>query len=200
MTSESSIDNRQSTILPGLPHLLRPGLDIVFIGYNPGLESARVGHYYAFRGNVFWKQLNESGLVARRVSHVDDALLADEAAIGFTDLCCRPTARAGELTRAEIVEGALRLHGELLDYRPRFAVFSGRGIYQAFGRHALRLAATDLAARPYGAQLERIAAGPGAASTPFVIPSSSGLASKWHRERLEWLRQLAAILRAPAGP
>ena len=111
---------------PGLPHLLRPGLDVVFIGYNPGLESARVGHYYAFRGNVFWKQLNESGLIGRALSHLDDVLLPVEAAIGFTDLCSRPTARAGELTRAEIVAGAQRLHRELSEYRPRFAVFSGR--------------------------------------------------------------------------
>jgi G:T/U-mismatch repair DNA glycosylase len=44
----------------------------------------------------------------------------------------------------------------------------------------------ELAGRPYGEQSERIGE-----TTPWVIPSSSGLASKWHRERLEWLYRLA---------
>lgn len=180
-----------SEALPSLPHYVRPGLRLVFIGYNPGLESARQGHYYAFRGNVFWRQLNESGLVARSVAHVDDALLMDEAAIGFTDLCCRPTARASELTPAELTEGANRLRNELLENQPAYAVFSGRGIYQHFGRLALGLTTKDLAARPNGAQPERIGA-----TTPFVIPSSSGLASKWHADRLALLRDLATLLAA----
>jgi TDG/mug DNA glycosylase family protein len=181
--------------------LLRPGLRLVFIGYNPGLESARQGHYYAFPGNVFWKQLNASGLVPRPVGPGDDRLLPAEAGIGFTDLCRRPTLRAGELTAAELREGALRLHAELLEHRPQVAVFSGRGIYQLFGRHALGLAARELAARPYGFQPETIGAGhphdfptPGAdevgVTRCYVVPSSSGLASRWHLQRLSSLREL----------
>lgn len=174
---------------PTLPHLLRPGLRVLFIGYNPAIFSAAAGHYYARPGNVFWRQLSASGLAGRMVGPEDDALLPEEAGIGFTDLCCRPTVRAGELDAAEIVEGALRLHGELLEYQPRIAVFSGRGIYQMFGRHALGLALRDLATRDYGEQPERIGA-----TVPWVIPSSSGLASKWHRERQALLHQLAAAL------
>ncbi|MCZ2108239.1 MAG: hypothetical protein LC118_01490, partial [Dehalococcoidia bacterium] len=64
-----------------------------------------------------------------------------------------------------------------------------RGIYQLFGRHALGMAARDLARREYGIQPERIGA-----TIPFVIPSSSGLASKWHRERLEWLEELRRLV------
>ncbi|MCE7927789.1 MAG: mismatch-specific DNA-glycosylase [Dehalococcoidia bacterium] len=172
-----------------LPHYLRPGLRLVFVGYNPAIFSAQAGHYYARPGNVFWRQLNASGLVHRDVGANDDAILMEEAGIGFVDLCCRPTVRAGELTRAEIVDGAQRLHGELLQSQPRIVVFSGRGIYQHFGRHALQIPSRILADRPYGEQPERIGA-----SVPWVIPSSSGLASRWHRERLDLLRQLAALL------
>ena len=175
-----------------LAHYLRPGLRIVFIGYNPAIFSAEAGHYYARPGNMFWRQLSASGLAGRPVGPADDALLMDEAGIGFTDLCCRPTVRAGELLRAEIIEGARRLHRELLANQPRIALFSGRGIYQHFGRHALGLPSKDLAARQYGEQPERIGA-----TIPWVIPSSSGLASKWHRERLELLRNLAGALASP---
>lgn len=176
-----------------LPHLLRPGLRLVFIGYNPGIESARAGHYYAFRGNVFWSQLSASGLAGRAVCHLDDALLQDEAGIGFTDLCERPTVRAGELTAAERRTGAARLLAEILAAQPRVAVFSGRGIYEHFGRFALGLPPAAFRSRPYGAQPERIGA-----TEPWVIPSSSGLASKWHRERLDWLVRLRDYLQGIA--
>jgi TDG/mug DNA glycosylase family protein len=46
-----------------LPDYLRPGLKLVFVGFNPGERSARIGHYYAGRGNQFWNFLYESGLV-----------------------------------------------------------------------------------------------------------------------------------------
>ncbi len=176
---------------PGLTlqHYLRPGLRIVFIGYNPAIFSAEAGHYYARPGNMFWRQLSASGLAGREAGPEDDGLLMDEAGIGFTDLCCRPTVRAGELRRAEIIDGARRLHGELLANQPQIALFSGRGIYQHFGRHALGLSAKELALRQYGGQPERIGK-----TVPWVIPSSSGLASKWHRERLEWLYELARVL------
>jgi mismatch-specific thymine-DNA glycosylase len=172
-----------------LPHYLRPGLRLVFIGYNPGIESARAGHYYAFHGNVFWRQLAESGLVARVVSHLDDARLMDEAGLGLTDLCPRPTTSAGELSKAEQLEGARHLHRELREAQPLVAVFGGRGIYSVFGREALGLSARDLAGRPWGRQIETVGA-----TELWVIPSSSGLASKWHVRRLELLRALGLSL------
>jgi len=175
--------------LQPLPHYLPPGLRLVFVGYNPGVTSARAGHYYAHPGNPFWRHLSASGLVGRAVGPEDDALLPAEAGIGFVDLCCRPSVRASELTLDELREGALRLLGELQESQPAYAVFSGRGIYQVFGRHALGLRAIELARRSYGEQPERIGV-----TVPYVIPSSSGLASKWHAERLDWLRRLAASL------
>ncbi len=172
-----------------LPHYLRPGLRLVFIGYNPAIYSAETGHYYARPGNVFWKQLNESGLLARPAGPEDDASLMDEAGIGFVDLCPRPTVRADELTPEEIAEGAERLLGQLLETQPVYAVFSGRGVYQHFARRALGLPRGALAGRPDGVQPERIGR-----AIPYVVPSSSGLASRWRRERLALLRELARLL------
>ncbi|MEI6665601.1 MAG: uracil-DNA glycosylase family protein, partial [Chloroflexota bacterium] len=54
-----------------LPDLLRPGLDLVFVGINPGEESARRGHYYAHPGNAFWPALSASGLTTRPVTTED---------------------------------------------------------------------------------------------------------------------------------
>jgi len=179
----------ESTSTGSLPHYLKPGLRLVCIGYNPSIYSAEAGHYYARPGNMFWKQFSACGIAGRPVGPADDVLLMGEAGIGFTDLCRRPTVRAAELTRAEIIEGSLRLYAELMEYQPQVALFSGRGIYQLFGRHALGLGTVDLASRPWGEQPERLGS-----TTPWVIPSSSGLASKWHRERLEWLHKLAAAL------
>lgn len=175
-----------------LPHYLQPGLRVVFIGYNPAIYSAEAGHYYARPGNVFWKQLTLSGIAGRAVHPEDDRLLPDEAGIGFVDLCCRPTVRADELTPAEIVAGAHRLHAELLESQPAVACFSGRGIYQHFARHALGCSRSSLESRPYGPQPERIGT-----SVPWVIPSSSGLASKWRAQRLALLHELAAALPPP---
>lgn len=179
--------------LSPLPTYLRPGLRLVFIGYNPGLESARRGHYYAFAGNVFWRQLNASGLVSREVSAADDAALMDLAGIGFTDLCARPSVSAGELGPAELRQGAQRLLDDLLRVQPGVAVFSGRGIYQQFGRLALGISARELAGREYGEQPERVGQ-----SVAWVVPSSSGRASRWHRRRQELLCALAARLAAEA--
>lgn len=177
-----------------LPRLLRPGLRLVFIGFNPGIESARQGHYYAFRGNVFWRQLHESGLVPHPVTHEDDRRLFDEHDIGFVDICARPTAAASELTRDELRSGARRLLGELQVNRPGVAVFAGRGVYSAFARHALGLRGRQLDGRKDGPQPERLPGDRAHSTLFYVVPSSSGLASRWHGERLELLRQLAANL------
>ena len=44
-----------------LPDYLDHGMDIVFIGINPGLIAAYKQHYYAGPGNHFWKCLFLSG-------------------------------------------------------------------------------------------------------------------------------------------
>ncbi len=176
-----------------LPRLLKPGLRYVFIGFNPGIESARQGHYYAFRGNVFWGQMHESGLVPHEVNHLNDRDLFENHGIGFTDLCARPTVGARDLTAAELRSGSLRLLDELLENRPKVAVFAGRGVFATFARHALALRGNQLRGRVDGPQPDHLPGDEAGATTLYVIPSSSGLASKWHRERLQLLRQLAAM-------
>lgn len=110
-----------------LPDYLDKCLDIIIIGINPGLKSAKVGHYYAGPGNHLWTCLYMSGLVKEKFSPYDDHKLLDYG-IGFTDIVPRATRGDNELTREEIIAGADKLRDKLIEYKPKVAVFNGKGI------------------------------------------------------------------------
>jgi len=46
---------------------IRPGVRVLFVGINPGIRSATVGHHFAGPSNRFWKLLYESGLVGEPI-------------------------------------------------------------------------------------------------------------------------------------
>ena len=46
-----------------LPDYLRKGMKLMIVGFNPGENSARVGHYYAGRNNQFWPLLYDSAII-----------------------------------------------------------------------------------------------------------------------------------------
>lgn len=48
-----------------LPDLLAPHLSVIFVGTAAGKRSAELGHYYAGRGNRFWRTLHEIELTPR---------------------------------------------------------------------------------------------------------------------------------------
>ena len=73
-------------------------MKLVLVGFNPGDRSARVGHYYAGRGNQFWPLLYEAGVVPEPVAYKDDRRMI-EFGIGLTDLVKRPTRGIEDLTR-----------------------------------------------------------------------------------------------------
>lgn len=112
-----------------LPDYLRPGLDIVFVGLNPGLYSAQIGRYFAHRQNRFWPALAASGLVPEMVGPEDDARLPDWG-IGLTDVVKRPTSGIHELSPAEFRRGAKALEEKIVYYQPRIVCFVGFTGYQ----------------------------------------------------------------------
>ena len=161
--------------------LLRPGLRLVFCGYNPSLTSGRSGHHYAHPGNRFWRVLHASGITDRLYRPEEDEALPESLGIGFTNLCSRPTRRADELTREEIRSGALALRQKLDRFRPRIVAYTGIGVYKWFR-------ATSKA----GWGVQEVSAVPGV--TDVVVPSPSGLNRMRFDELVEHYRALVPLL------
>ena len=161
-----------------LPDLLAEGLDLLFVGINPGLKSARVGHYYAGPGNLFWKCLYESGLTPVLLRPDADRRVL-EFGIGITDCVKRASRMASEVRSGEFREAAPALVRKIERYRPRVVCFNGLMGYRA----ALDpLAQLGIQPEPLG----------GAAV--FVVPSTSAANASFTRgERVEWFRRLRAL-------
>ena len=158
--------------------LLRPGLALVFCGYNPSLTSGRSGHHYAHPGNRFWRVLYAAGITDRLYRPEEDERLPDLLGIGFTNLASRPTRRADELTREEIRAGAIELRAKLERFEPRAVAYTGIGVYRWFRANS-----------KVGWGLQENPAVPGV--TDVVVPSPSGLNRMSFEELVEHYRALA---------
>jgi double-stranded uracil-DNA glycosylase len=162
-----------------LPDYLKPNLRLLFIGINPGIYSAEVGHYFARPGNLFWWAVSNSGLVPHAVGPENDAELL-QWGIGLTDVVKRPTHSSGELRQDEFDQGAKETTKTLEKYAPRVACFVGLLGATAFvGRHV----------RP-GPLMERIGL-----TRLFAVPSPSRRNAHYGREGiLQYFRQLASFV------
>ncbi|KAL7061525.1 hypothetical protein AAHC03_01398 [Spirometra sp. Aus1] len=78
--------------------------------------------------------LTEAGLVPTEVTCYDDMNMLDYG-IGFTNVCTRATKGAAELTRKEMKAGSAVMLDKIRKYKPKIAVFNGKGIYEAFIGH-----------------------------------------------------------------
>src|ERR1700685_4224133 len=144
--------------MPTLPDYLRRGMKLLVVGCNPGDRSARVGHYYAGRGNQFWPLLYEAGIVPELLdSKADNRVI--EFGIGLTDLVKRATRGIEELERQDFAEGRILLAQKLEEYAPRIVAFNGKMAYEKFAQRPCKLGLQT--ERLYGAQV-------------FVLPSTSG--------------------------
>jgi TDG/mug DNA glycosylase family protein len=160
--------------------LLKPGLELLFCGYNPSLRSGLSGHHYAHHGNRFWRVLYAAGVTERMYLPEDDGRLLD-LGIGFTNLASRPTRRADELTREEIRAGAAALLAKLERYKPRAVAYTGIGVYRWFR-----------ATSKVGWGVQEDAAVPGVADV--VVPSPSGLNRMSLEELVDHYRVLTSFL------
>ena len=164
-----------------LPDYLRKGMKMILIGANPGDRSARVGHYYAGRGNQFWPMMYESGVIPEPLSYEDDRRIL-EFGIGMTDLCKRPTRGVDELERQEFAEGRVLLAQKLEDLRPRVIAFNGKMVYEKFTGRVCKLGLQK--EKLYGAHV-------------FVLPSTSGInTGSDHGVKMRYFKKLAVLLKS----
>jgi TDG/mug DNA glycosylase family protein len=140
--------------------VIRPGLDVLFVGINPGLYSGAVGHHFARPGNRFWKALHGSGFTPRVLSPFEERALLDHG-VGLTNLVERATRGAEQLDAQELRDGAARVEAKVGLHHPRAVAFLGVGAYRVAFR--LRDAAVGPQATPIGD------------SNVWVLPNPSGL-------------------------
>src|SRR5579884_3814072 len=113
-----------------LPDYLRPGLDVVFVGFNPGDRSAQIGHYYAGRGNQFWNFLWQSGLTPERLQPEEDDRVV-EFGLGLTDVVKRWSPSASSLRTADYRRGARLLMLKLQKTSPKVVALKSEISYDA---------------------------------------------------------------------
>ena len=116
--------DRRTTPGPALGPILGHGLRVLFVGVNPSLRSAEVGHHFARPGNRFWPTLHAAGFTPRRLRPDEDIELPAHG-VGVTNIASRPTRAASELTRDELREGAAELEGAVRRSQPALVAVVG---------------------------------------------------------------------------
>ncbi len=150
---------RRARSLPQLPDYLAPELDIIFVGINPGEQSALAGHYYANPRNPFWRLLHRAGLTPRELRPEEDHLMPSFG-YGLTDVVKRPTPGVADLRPAEFKRGRRVLERKLHALQPIIVCFNGKmGFMNFFGAQRFKR---------FGPQAVTIGV-----SRVFVLPSTS---------------------------
>lgn len=147
-----------------LPDRLGPNLRVLFVGINPGLRSAALGHHFAGFSNRFWKLLVDSGLVPEPITYLDDVRLP-EWGYGLTNLVTRPTAGIDELGKAEYVAGRRTLTRKVATVKPKVVALVGVTVYRAMFDAAVLGPAKSLV----GLQPVNLAT-----AVVYVLPNPSG--------------------------
>jgi len=151
-----------------LPDLLPgpgdPPMRVLFCGINPGMVSAATGHHFARPGNRFWPVLHRSGFTPTLL-RPDQQTVLPSLGLGITNLVARATARADELTAAELTAGGDRLRELTERVRPGWLAVVGVTAYRtAFGEPKAAIGRSERRVGP-----TRI----------WVLPNPSGLNAHW---------------------
>lgn len=166
-----------------VPDLVGPGLRLLFVGINPGLWTAATQTHFAHPGNRFYPALLLGGVIERDIDRSagmsdDDRRHLLERGIGITNVVHRATAKASELTSAELRAGGAELRRFVAEHRPRVVAVAGITAYRT-------------AFREPGAEMGR-QANPFEEAELWIVPNPSGLNAH------ETVESLATAYRAPA--
>ena len=162
-----------------LPDAVAQDLVVMFVGLNPGIQTARSGHAYAHPSNLFWKLLFSSGLTSRPCRPEEDRQMPELFRLGFTNIVSRPSRNGAELSKQEMDDGVAALHEKAREWRPRAMCIVGKSIWESIWRvrHG-KAVGKDF---KYGWQDETEnmghISGQWAGARVFVATSTSGLAA-----------------------
>ena len=151
---------------------------ILFVGINPSLRSAEVGHHFASPGNPFWRLLYAARLIQKALTHEQDGELP-ALGLALTNICARPTRAASELTPREFKTGRAALARLITRVQPDIVAFVGITVYRVFFGPGVGGGAGPKPERIAGARL-------------FVVPNPSGLNASYpgFGDKLVWFRGL----------
>lgn len=117
-----------------LPDTISQDLLILFIGLNPGVQTARTGHAYAHPSNLFWKLLFSSGVTPRLCSPTEDRQMPELYSLGLTNIVARPSRNGSELSKQEMDEGVEILQEKARKWRPESICVVGKSIWESVWR------------------------------------------------------------------
>jgi TDG/mug DNA glycosylase family protein len=170
-----------------VPDLIGPGLRLLFVGINPGLWTAATQSHFAHPVNRFYPALYAAGITDHPIDPAAGMTDEDRAhlisrGVGISNVVHRATARADELSKAELVEGGLRLQELVRRVRPRVVAIAGITAYRSAFGHPKSVTGRQ------PAELEDAWGG----AEVWVVPNPSGLNAH------ETVATLAAAYAEPA--
>ena len=118
--------------LPPLTDTIIPNLLCLFVGLNPGIQTATKGHPYAHPSNLYWSLLHTSGLTPdRRLAPSEYVTLPEKYSLGNTNIVSRATRDGSELSKDEMVAGAGVLDEKIRKWKPEIVCLVGKSIWEA---------------------------------------------------------------------
>jgi TDG/mug DNA glycosylase family protein len=141
---------------------IAPGVRVLFVGINPGVRSALLGHHFAGHSNRFWKLLHDSQLTPVLLTAEEDARLV-EWRYGITNLVPRPTPGIDTLRREEYAAGLAGLQRKVRRFAPEIVALVGVTLFRFIFQKGATVAVS------VGLQLERFEG-----ARVFVLPNPSG--------------------------
>jgi TDG/mug DNA glycosylase family protein len=187
--------------LKGLTDTITPNLLCLFVGLNPGIQTATLGHPYAHPSNHFWRLLHSSGLTPnRQLAPAEYIILPKEYDLGNTNIVDRATRNGGELSKDEMVAGAGVLDEKIQKAQPEVVCLVGKSIWEAvwkwkYGKamkaHEFKYGFQDTTENMGKSGAFRGTGIPWPGARVFVATSTSGLAASLSiQQKQEIWRQL----------
>lgn len=176
-----------------VPDLLGPAPRLLFVGINPGLWTAATQTHFAHPGNRFYPALLRAGVIDREIDRSEGFTDEDRKyliarGIGITNVVQRATAKASELSRAELRAGGEALARKVGELGPTVVAIAGVTAY----RTAFRRNDAVVGRQPDGLEGAQL----------WVVPNPSGLNAHETTDTLaQWYRKVglaAGVVRAGA--